>query len=119
MLIGEIRDRETATEALKAAIDGRLVISTLHSDNVFTGIQRIASLASDKIGSNEAHELLAESFRIGMHQKLYKEKLRTTCLLDTQTVFNLIREKKINMLKNEWERQVIAFKNGQRIEHRS
>ena len=38
LLIGEIRDEETANIAVKAALTGHLVLSTLHSSDAITGI---------------------------------------------------------------------------------
>ena len=38
LLIGEIRDEETANIAVKAALTGHLVLSTLHSSDAVTAI---------------------------------------------------------------------------------
>lgn len=44
MLIGEIRDRETAQEAIRAAISGRLIFSTLHTASAVDSIIRLLDL---------------------------------------------------------------------------
>ena len=44
LLIGEIRDEETANIAVKAALTGHLVLSTLHSSDAVTIIQRLLNL---------------------------------------------------------------------------
>ncbi|NQU63696.1 MAG: type II/IV secretion system protein [SAR324 cluster bacterium] len=44
ILVGEIRDAETAQIAARAAQTGHLVLSTLHSNNVFEAIHRLKSL---------------------------------------------------------------------------
>ena len=44
ILVGEIRDTETAQIAARAAQTGHLVLSTLHSNNVFEAIHRLKNL---------------------------------------------------------------------------
>ena len=44
ILIGEIRDEETAEIAVKAALTGHLVLTTLHSQDALTVIQRLKNL---------------------------------------------------------------------------
>jgi type II secretory ATPase GspE/PulE/Tfp pilus assembly ATPase PilB-like protein len=44
MLVGEIRDEETAEIALQAAITGHLVLSTLHTNDAVTSIARLIGL---------------------------------------------------------------------------
>ena len=44
LLIGEIRDEETANIAVKAALTGHLVLSTLHNSDAVTAIQRLLNL---------------------------------------------------------------------------
>ena len=44
LLIGEIRDEETANIAVKAALTGHLVLSTLHSSDAVTIIQRLLNI---------------------------------------------------------------------------
>jgi len=44
ILVGEIRDRETAQTAITAAETGHLVLSTLHTNTVFGTVPRLGSL---------------------------------------------------------------------------
>lgn len=44
MLIGEIRDKDTGTQALRAAITGHLVFSTLHTNDAVSSIGRLLDL---------------------------------------------------------------------------
>ncbi|MEO5356951.1 MAG: Flp pilus assembly complex ATPase component TadA [Nitrospirae bacterium YQR-1] len=48
MLLGEIRDEETAHIAVRASITGHLVLSTLHTNDAVTAIPRLADLGVDK-----------------------------------------------------------------------
>lgn len=47
MLVGEIRDEETAEIAVRAANTGHLVLSTLHTGNAVMSISRLRSLGVD------------------------------------------------------------------------
>ncbi|MBA2662799.1 MAG: type II/IV secretion system protein [Bradymonadaceae bacterium] len=57
ILVGEIRDQETALEAIRASQTGHLVLSTLHSNDAVDAVQRLFdlgmhpnSIASELIG---------------------------------------------------------------------
>lgn len=51
IMIGEIRDEETAELALRAAETGHLVISTLHSSGVVESIERLCNLFPEATGN--------------------------------------------------------------------
>jgi type II secretory ATPase GspE/PulE/Tfp pilus assembly ATPase PilB-like protein len=44
ILVGEIRDRETAKSTLRAALTGHLILSTVHANDVFGVVRRIVDL---------------------------------------------------------------------------
>ena len=44
IMVGEIRDKETATIAIQAAITGHLVLSTLHTNNVPSTVTRLMDM---------------------------------------------------------------------------
>ena len=46
IMIGEIRDRETAAIAVQASITGHLVVSTLHTNNAVGTLNRMADMGS-------------------------------------------------------------------------
>lgn len=48
MLLGEIRDEETARIATRASLTGHLVLSTLHSNDAITAIPRMLDLKVDR-----------------------------------------------------------------------
>ena len=54
IMIGEIRDKETAEIAVKASITGHLVLSTLHTNDAVQTINRIVNMFEEKLiwGSN-------------------------------------------------------------------
>ncbi len=47
IMLGEIRDAETAKTALQAAITGHLLITTLHANDAVTAVPRIIGLVDD------------------------------------------------------------------------
>jgi type IV pilus assembly protein PilB len=47
VLVGEIRDKETADIAIKAALTGHLVLSTLHTNDAATTITRLTDMGID------------------------------------------------------------------------
>lgn len=57
ILVGEIRDGETATEAIRASQTGHVVLSTLHSNDAVDAVQRLLDLGMQPNGI--ASELLA------------------------------------------------------------
>jgi general secretion pathway protein E len=44
VMIGEIRDKETASNAVQAALTGHLVLSTLHTNDTATTVERLTDL---------------------------------------------------------------------------
>lgn len=47
ILVGEIRDQETTSLAIQAALTGHLVLSTLHTNNAATAIPRLLDLGAE------------------------------------------------------------------------
>jgi type IV pilus assembly protein PilB len=50
ILIGEIRDLETASIALQASMTGHLVLATLHTNDAASAIERLADLGLERAG---------------------------------------------------------------------
>jgi len=68
IMVGEIRDQETADIALKAALTGHLVLSTLHTNDAPTAVMRLLNLDMDPF-------VVASSLRMVVAQRL----MRTLC----------------------------------------
>jgi twitching motility protein PilT len=60
ILIGEVRDEETAMTALRAAETGHLVLCTIHTSGAAESIQRFVELFGE-VDQNVAREMLAAS----------------------------------------------------------
>jgi type II secretory ATPase GspE/PulE/Tfp pilus assembly ATPase PilB-like protein len=114
MLIGEIRDGETAVQAIRASIDGRLIVATLHADSVENALKRIGSMATKEMSLEESSSLLAESFRICVHQKISENGLSAKMLQTSTQVSNMIYKQKYHMLKANISSQEIKRKQGHR-----
>lgn len=108
IFLGEVRDAETASEALRASINGRLVICTTHADSVPMAIERIYSLANGEAGnSDDTASLLSSGLLCVMHQKLEGEpkhpKLSFLWLGDeeSQGARNTIRMRRFDQVASE------------------
>lgn len=76
IFLGEVRDSETAAEALRASINGRLVVCTTHADSVPMAIERMYSLANGLSGnSDDTSSLLAGGLLCVIHQRLDEDKM--------------------------------------------
>lgn len=71
IMIGEIRDQDTAKVAINAALTGHLVFSTLHTNNAAGTIPRLLDL-----GANPG--VLASALSLSLAQRLIR-KLCSTC----------------------------------------
>ncbi len=75
ILVGEIRDEETAQIAITAALTGHLVISTLHTNNSLGAIPRLVNLKVKR-------DLIPPALRLVIAQRL----VRRVCQLCTQFI---------------------------------
>jgi type IV pilus assembly protein PilB len=66
VMIGEIRDAETADVAIKASLTGHLVFSTLHTNSAVSVITRLADMGVDRF-------LIAATLRLAVAQRLVRQ----------------------------------------------
>ncbi|TAN36401.1 MAG: secretion system protein E [Verrucomicrobia bacterium] len=83
VLIGEIRDGETASIAVQAALTGHLVLSTLHTNDAAGAIARMVYMGIEPF-------LLASSLLMTQAQRLYR-KLCPACKQPQQIPEELLR----------------------------
>lgn len=112
ILLGEIRDGETAVEALRASMNGRLVICTAHGEDVISTIRRLHSLATTVTSAQDAHELIAQGLSYVLHQRLVGEATKRTlkvealnCRVDGTSVRSYLKEGKFDQLGSTIELQ--------------
>ncbi len=65
IMLGEIRDNETAKVAIHTALTGHLVLSTLHTNSALETIPRLADMGID-------HYLLASTLKLIISQRLIR-----------------------------------------------
>ena len=85
IMIGEIRDSETATIAIRASVTGHLVLSTLHTNDSLSTIERLLDMDVEKY-------LLAEALEGIISQRLARKlcphcrKLRKTTTYEKELI---------------------------------
>ncbi|MEA3398703.1 MAG: GspE/PulE family protein [Patescibacteria group bacterium] len=102
VMVGEIRDLETAEITIQAALTGHLVLSTIHTNDAAGTVPRFLSMGAKPF-------LLAPALNAMIGQRLVRricEKCKTEIKLDSET-----QEKVIKVLKalNEKDKQNINF----------
>ena len=75
IMVGEIRDKETAQLAIQAALTGHLVLSTLHTNNAIGAIPRLIDMGVDPY-------LIAPTIILSVAQRL----ARLTCISSRKLV---------------------------------
>lgn len=117
ILIGEIRDAETAVEVIKASINGHLIISTIHSGSITQAISRLAAMSkmvSDDVNANisEGLSLVLYQRRIpfpvagGMSSKVMIQGLDLSFSENSNDAKTKIREGKFQMLEGVISQQI-------------
>src|SRR3954449_4190662 len=96
ILVGEVRDEETAMTALRAAETGHLVICTIHTSGAAESIQRFVELFGER-NEHVARELLASSLVGVVSQRLIPGAerplvLNPEVLVTTARVQDMLRE---------------------------
>lgn len=104
ILVGEIRDNETADIAINLAMTGHLVLSTLHTNNAATSIPRL-------IDMNIEPFLIASTTNVIVAQRLVR-KIHTACRVSEEVPSMALSEQ----IGKEWFEKVFgAPKEGKMI----
>lgn len=120
ILLGEIRTPEVASEALRAATSGHLVLSTIHANNVSDAVNSLVKYAaSSGISEEMAYDLVANGFLACIHQILegVPKRAKQTYLFanpNTQKSYQvrgILRSGKLN-LGTVLEQQKIKLQRG-------
>ena len=78
IVVGEMRDQDTARTALEAAMTGHLVLTSLHANNAFAALQRLENLGCGRA-------LIAQSIHLVLVQRLVRKLCNSCRKLDTPT----------------------------------
>ncbi len=79
VMIGEIRDAESLDTAVKAALTGHLVLSTLHANDAVGAVTRMSDMGLER-------HLAAAVLRLAVAQRLVRALCRRCCVEDVPTV---------------------------------
>lgn len=122
LFLGEIRDAIMASEVLKIAANGHLVVSTMHGSDLPTSLRRFVSMASAAPNSNEAEvkSMFSSVFRLMIHQRMEllpngKRKLRPQVLFSassTSSIATRLRTGGFELLSTEIQNQNMALAKG-------
>lgn len=85
ILVGEIRDKETATIAINASLTGHVVLSTLHATNAATAIPRLIDIGIEPF-------LLSSSISMIISQRLVR-RIHDKCKVSYEVGINELIEK--------------------------
>ena len=110
IMVGEIRDNETASLAINAALTGHLVLSTLHTNNAAGAFPRLIDMKAE-------HFLIASTTNLVIAQRLVrrlrpetKQKYKLTPIeikkngeeIDLEKVLKILKEEKIVKPNTNW-----------------
>jgi len=121
IIVGEIRDGETAEIALQASETGHVVVATLHTSSASQTVQRFLKLIpSERLDSSQ--ETLADCLRLILCQRLLLDEVQARrfpiheVLLQYDGVVNIIRRgdfKKLDQeLETGWKRGMYNFEKS-------
>ena len=88
IMVGEIRDRETAEIAIRAALTGHLVFSTLHTNDAPSAITRLLDMGIEPF-------LVSSSVRMVLAQRLVR-KVCDECKNEIDVDRDILNELKLN-----------------------
>jgi len=92
LLVGEIRDEETAQIAFRASMTGHLILTTLHAQTAASAIQRLTDM-------NIERSILATSINCIVGQRLARRVCRACCI-DTEPEVELLESLNMYSMPN-------------------
>lgn len=119
ILLGEIRDFETAKEAINASVNGHLIIATIHAGSITQAIERLISLSE----TDELRSLLAEGLAMVIYQARTAKIVTFNILSLVDNGRNIIasglrqkiKKKETHTIKSDSESQMNKIHNGELI----
>src|SRR5205085_4565297 len=105
ILVGEIRDRETAEVAIQAALTGHMVFSTLHTNTAAGAIMRLTNM--------DVEPFLIASAVVGVVAQRLVRRVCPRCEESYQPTPDLLRELRLDPEEHEG----VRFKRGRGCRH--
>lgn len=120
LMVGEVRDSDTAAQLLRSAVNGQLVFATIHASDAVGALERLLALAKEVMGAEEAKSLLSHSLRAVLHQRLQHKRLFVDPLISlTQhtSVAGRIKSGQLAQLSTDIQLQATWLRHGRLIEN--
>nr|WP_233176953.1 ATPase, T2SS/T4P/T4SS family [Ralstonia sp. ASV6] len=122
--LGEVRDQEAAAQVVTAAINGHLIVSTMHAATAKDAVIRLVALCEGAL--SEPEKLLASGLAAVIHLQLKDEPLATATgtkvvkrlgyqmlrVKGHNQVENIIRGKSFHQLDNAMDVQAAKLRSG-------
>lgn len=125
LFMGETRDALAASEVLKVAANGHLVITTFHGADLMTSLRRFLSLAMGhkNANENEVKSMFASVFRLLIHQKMEhgkdgKKKIKPSILFSpssSSSIASRLRTGNLEVLSTEIQNQNMMVAKGMSV----
>ncbi|MBZ5537749.1 MAG: type IV-A pilus assembly ATPase PilB [Acidobacteriia bacterium] len=101
ILVGEIRDFETAEIAIKAALTGHLVLSTLHTNDAPSTVSRLMNMGIEPFLVATSVHLIAAQRLVRRICKVCKEEVPTPHKVFVEAGFSPEEAKKVKLFKGK------------------
>jgi type IV pilus assembly protein PilB len=104
IMVGEIRDKETAALAVQAALTGHLVLSTIHTNNVVGVVPRLIDMGVDPF-------LIAPTLILSMAQRLVSKICEGGEEVPVEGALAMQIEKQFSDLPAEFKKDIVVPKS--------
>lgn len=104
ILVGEIRDKETAQLAIQAALTGHLVLSTIHTNNAIGVVPRLIDMGVDPY-------LIAPTLKLAIAQRLSRRLCKPGATTPVDESTKQMFAKEFESLPAAYRDRIPAFEN--------
>jgi general secretion pathway protein E len=109
IMIGEIRDKETAEIAIRASLTGHLVLATLHTNDAVSAVTRLVDMG--------IQDYLVNSSLLGVVAQRLLRKNCPHCSRPTEADPAIINELQVSRIKDRYGANTFNFTKGNGCEH--
>jgi general secretion pathway protein E len=109
IMIGEIRDKETAEIAIRASLTGHLVLATLHTNDAVSAVTRLVDMG--------IQDYLVNSSLLGVVAQRLLRKNCPHCSRPTEADHAIIKELQVSRIKDRYGANTFNFTKGNGCEH--
>ena len=102
IMVGEIRDKETAQLAIQAALTGHLVLSTIHTNNAIGAIPRLIDMGVDPY-------LIAPTLKLAIAQRLSRRLCKPGEEVPVDASTKTMFEKEFDSLPEKYRKNIPPF----------